>query len=61
MEAEYYDSRCLSCHTTKAKPGVCKVGRTGSINCYMPKIELPGAHHKSADHRIRRPGEKFPG
>jgi hypothetical protein len=29
----------------------------------MPKIELPGAHHKFADHRIRivKPGEKFPG
>ena len=62
--AEHYDSRCLSCHTTaKAKPGVCKVAKTGCTNCHMPKIELPGAHHKFADHRIRivRPGEKFPG
>ena len=62
--AEHYDSRCLSCHTTaKAKPGVCKVGKTGCTNCHMPKIELPGAHHKFADHRIRivKPGEKFPG
>jgi hypothetical protein len=61
--AEHYDSRCLSCQTTaKAKPGVCKVGKTGCTNCHMPKIELPGAHHKFADHRTRivRPGEKFP-
>lgn len=62
--AEHYDSRCQACHTAaKAKPGVCKVGKTGCTNCHMPKLELPGAHHKFADHRIRivRPGEKFPG
>jgi hypothetical protein len=29
----------------------------------MPKLELPGAHHKFSDHRIRivRPNEKYPG
>lgn len=62
--AEHYDSRCLACHTGgKAKPALCKVGKTGCTNCHMPKLELPGAHHKFADHRIRivRPGEKFPG
>jgi hypothetical protein len=60
--AEHYDSRCLACHTAKAKPGLCKVAKKGCTNCHMPKLELPGAHHKFADHRIRivRPGEKFP-
>jgi hypothetical protein len=61
--AEHYDSRCLACHTAKTKPGLCKVAKMGCTNCHMPKLELPGAHHKFADHRIRivRPGEKFPG
>jgi len=61
--AEHYDSHCLACHTAKAKPGVCKVAKKRCTNCHMPKLELPGAHHKFADHRIRivRPGEKFPG
>jgi hypothetical protein len=29
----------------------------------MPKLELPGAHHKFSDHRIRilKPGESYPG
>ena len=62
--AEHYDSRCLAWHTgAKTKPPVCKVGKTGCTNCHMPKLELPGAHHKFADHCIRivRPREKFPG
>jgi len=60
---EDYDPRCLACHTAKGKPGLCKVAKKGCTNCHMPKLELPGAHHKFADHRIRivRPGEKFPG
>jgi hypothetical protein len=29
----------------------------------MPKIELPGAHYKFTDHRIRivKPNERYPG
>ena len=29
----------------------------------MPKIELPGAHYKFSDHRIRvvKPNEPYPG
>jgi Cytochrome c554 and c-prime len=61
--AEHYDSRCLACHTAKSKPGLCRVAKKACTNCHMPKLELPGAHHKFADHRIRivRPGETFPG
>ncbi len=40
----------------------CPVGREGCISCHMPKVELPGAHFKFTDHRIRiaRVGEAYP-
>ena len=40
----------------------CPVARNRCVSCHMPKIELPGAHFKFTDHRIRivRPGEKYP-
>ncbi len=62
--AEHYDSKCQACHASaKSKPAACKVAKTGCANCHMPKLELPGGHHKFADHRIRivKQGEKFPG
>ena len=62
--ADHYDSRCQACHkAANVKPGVCRVGKAGCTNCHMPKFELPGAHHKFADHLIRivKQGEKFPG
>jgi hypothetical protein len=62
--AEHYDSKCQACHSSaKAKPGMCKVAKTGCTTCHMPKLELPGGHHRFADHRIRivKKGEKFPG
>jgi formate-dependent nitrite reductase cytochrome c552 subunit len=39
------------------------VAYTGCVTCHMPKLELPGAHHKFSDHRIRvvRPGKSYPG
>jgi formate-dependent nitrite reductase cytochrome c552 subunit len=32
------------------------------VSCHMPKVELPGAHFKFTDHRIRiaRQGEVYP-
>jgi hypothetical protein len=40
----------------------CKVGRADCTSCHMPGIELPGAHIKFTDHRIRivREGAPFP-
>jgi Cytochrome c554 and c-prime len=59
-----YDSKCLACHGG-GKPGAksCLVAHTGCVTCHMPKLELPGAHHKFSDHRIRvvRPGKSYPG
>jgi len=42
-----YDSRCQACHGS-GKPGAraCKVATGRCALCHMPKIELPGAHHK---------------
>jgi len=58
-----YDQKCLACHGG-GKPGAkaCKVSKDKCVNCHMQKIELPGAHFKFSDHRIRivRPNEKYP-
>lgn len=58
-----YDQKCLACHGV-GKPGAksCKVSKDKCVNCHMPKIELPGAHFKFSDHRIRivNPNEKYP-
>ena len=40
----------------------CPVGNDKCASCHMPKVELPAAHFKFTDHRIRiaRPGEPYP-
>ena len=40
----------------------CPVSKDGCVSCHMPKVELPGAHFRFTDHRIRivRSGEKYP-
>jgi cytochrome c len=40
----------------------CPVAIEGCVSCHMPKVELPGAHFKFTDHRIRiaRVGEPYP-
>ncbi len=71
-----YDANCFACHASStkvprqlkaelaagrtAKP--CPVGQRLCVSCHMPKVELPGAHFKFTDHRIRiaRAGEPFP-
>ena len=71
--AVYYDAKCLACHQSKpgTKPVVasesrdaraCKVGTNNCANCHMPRIDVPGAHFKFTDHRIRvvREGAPFP-
>jgi hypothetical protein len=62
--AEDYDGKCQACHDG-GKPGAkaCPSATKDCVTCHMPKIELPGAHHKFSDHRIRivRANEKYPG
>lgn len=59
-----YDSKCQACHGGgKAGAESCRVSKRNCVSCHMPKIELPGAHYKFSDHRIRIviPGEQYPG
>ncbi len=64
-----FDRQCLSCHaggavsTPKAGAKACPVSKEKCVSCHMPKIELPGAHYKFTDHRIRvvKPNEPYPG
>jgi Cytochrome c554 and c-prime len=69
-----FDPKCLSCHagaksvaskpiTPKAGAKACPVAKSDCVSCHMPRIELPGAHYKFTDHRIRivKPGEPYPG
>jgi hypothetical protein len=76
-ETVNFDRKCLACHAggkpadaAVAKPSVGKVGakacpvsKDKCVSCHMPKIELPGAHYKFTDHRIRivKPNEPYPG
>ncbi len=63
VDQAYNDSKCLTCHQVKEKTAqVCKVGKQDCASCHMPKIDLPGAHFKFTDHRIRiaREGEPYP-
>jgi Cytochrome c554 and c-prime len=59
-----YDAKCNACHNG-GKPGAkkCRVAADNCVTCHMPKLDLPGAHYKFSDHRIRivRSKEKFPG
>ena len=61
--AQHYDSKCLACHGG-GKPGAraCRVAKENCTTCHMPKVDLPGAHHKFSDHRIRvvKLNETFP-
>ncbi len=72
----FYDAKCLACHQLSgAKPAAksdatsenrdaraCKTGIKNCASCHMPKIDVPGAHFKFTDHRIRvvREGAPFP-
>ena len=53
--AASYDGKCQACHAAAGKAGakMCKVSATGCSSCHMPKIEVPGSHHKFTDHDIR--------
>ena len=69
-----FDPKCMACHAggksaagkpVTPKPGAkaCPVASSNCVSCHMPKLELPGAHYKFTDHRIRivKPGESYPG
>lgn len=62
-ETTEYDSKCQACHNG-GKPGAkrCQVSKSNCASCHMPKLELPGAHYKFSDHRIRivKPHEPYP-
>jgi hypothetical protein len=40
----------------------CPIAKERCVTCHMPKVELPGAHYKFTDHRIRivHPGDPYP-
>ncbi len=62
-ELTAYDAKCTACHSPQeAQTKLCKVGKNNCASCHMPKVELPGAHFKFTDHRIRivRPGAPYP-
>jgi hypothetical protein len=61
-----YDAKCLACHgqaSSRRSAKLCKVSAENCSSCHMPKLELPGAHHKFTDHNIRivRDHEPYPG
>ncbi|HVU48415.1 MAG TPA: multiheme c-type cytochrome [Terracidiphilus sp.] len=59
-----YTAKCLACHGgAKSDARSCRVSKSNCVSCHMPKLELPGAHYRFTDHRIRivKPGEPYPG
>lgn len=64
-QASAYDAKCLACHGVASQQRVaklCKVATQNCSTCHMPKLDLPGAHHKFTDHNIRivRDHEPYP-
>ncbi len=58
-----YDTKCQACHGGgKVEAKACPVSKASCVSCHMPKIELPGAHYRFSDHRIRvaKPNEPYP-
>jgi hypothetical protein len=52
--ASSYDSKCQACHQGgKPITRQCKISQRDCASCHMPKLEMPGAHHKFTDHEIR--------
>lgn len=75
-QASWYDSKCLACHNSSAKPAsstvthetdsaaakVCPVAKGDCVSCHMPKVKLPDEHVTFTDHQIRivKVGEPYP-
>jgi hypothetical protein len=57
--ADFYDRRCLACHSTDSTPvgnvhpQTCKVGTQHCAACHMPKFTLPDTKEVFTDHWIR--------
>lgn len=49
-----YDAKCQACHAG-GKPAAksCKAAASNCVSCHMPKLQMPGSHHKFTDHEIR--------
>jgi hypothetical protein len=70
VDTAFYDAKCLACHQGKiassSLPGAtapgCRVGAKDCTSCHMPRVNLPGAHFKFTDHRIRiaKEGSPYP-
>jgi hypothetical protein len=50
--AAVYDAKCSACHSA-ASARKCKTASANCVTCHMPRLELPGAHQRFTDHRIR--------
>jgi hypothetical protein len=63
-----YDGKCTACHSRAAAPStrasrrICRVAAKDCVTCHMPRLDLPGAHMKFTDHRIRivKANEPYP-
>lgn len=58
-----YDSKCQACHAGgKNEARACTVSKKDCVSCHMPKLEMPGSHHKFTDHLIRvvKANEQYP-
>jgi Zn finger protein HypA/HybF involved in hydrogenase expression len=58
-----YDSKCQACHAGgKKEARACTVSSKDCVSCHMPKLEMPGSHHKFTDHLIRvvKANERYP-
>lgn len=60
--AAFYDAKCTACHSAAGRAHRCRVASANCATCHMPKLDLPGAHQKFTDHRIRiaRANEAYP-
>lgn len=58
-----YDSKCQACHAGgKKEARICKVSTNNCVSCHMPKLDMPGSHHRFTDHLIRvvKANEHYP-
>ena len=59
-DASAYDSKCQPCHTgSRSAKSVaaghakaCPTGKSGCVECHMPRHEIPEMHASFTDHRI---------
>jgi Cytochrome c3 len=62
--ASFFEAKCVACHAANrtAHAKQCTVSKHDCVSCHMPKVEIPGSHHKFTDHEIRiaRAGSPYP-